>query len=445
MFHKILIANRGEIALRIIRSCREMGIRTVIAHSKADADSLPVRTADESICVGPNDARSSYLNMPSIISAAVVTDSEAIHPGYGFLAENPAFAEICRSCGINFIGPSPEAIRLMGDKAQARVIAKQAGVPVVPGSEHPLKDEAEALEVADAAGYPVMFKASAGGGGRGMRIVRSHEEAAQAFAACQAEAGAAFGSSEIYCEKYVERARHVEVQVLGDRNGMRVHLGERDCSVQRRHQKLIEESPAPSLAAETRAGLHKAGLQAAAAVNYFSTGTVEFLVDSEGRFYFIEMNTRIQVEHPVTEMITGIDLIREQIRIAAGEPLGYRQDAVRFDGHAIECRVNAEDPETFTPSAGRVTAWVPPGGYGVRVDSHLMAPYAVPPFYDSLLGKIIVHGRDRAEAVARMRRALAETVVEGVKTTIPFHLRLLSHPAFLAGKFTSADSTRLSG
>jgi len=445
MFHKILIANRGEIALRIIRTCREMGIRTVIAHSKADAESLPVRTADESICVGPNDARSSYLNMPSIISAAVVTDSEAIHPGYGFLAENPAFAEICRSCGLTFIGPSPEAIRLMGDKAQARVIAKQAGVPVVPGSEHPLKDETEALEIADAAGYPVMFKASAGGGGRGMRIVRSREEAPQAFAACQAEAGAAFGSSEIYCEKYVERARHVEVQVLGDRNGMRVHLGERDCSVQRRHQKLIEESPAPSLSAETRTGLHKAGLLAAAAVNYSSTGTVEFLVDPEGRFYFIEMNTRIQVEHPVTEMITGIDLIREQIRIAAGEPLGYRQDAVRFDGHAIECRVNAEDPETFTPSAGRVTGWLPPGGYGVRVDSHLMAPYAVPPFYDSLLGKIIVHGRDREEAVARMRRALAETVVEGVKTTIPFHLRLLTHPAFLAGEFTSADSTRLAG
>jgi acetyl-CoA carboxylase biotin carboxylase subunit len=445
MFHKILIANRGEIALRIIRTCREMGIRTVIAHSKADAESLPVRMADESICVGPNDARSSYLNMPSIISAAVVTDSEAIHPGYGFLAENPAFAEICRSCGLNFIGPSPEAIRLMGDKAQARVIAKQAGVPVVPGSEHPLKDEAEALEVAEAAGYPVMFKASAGGGGRGMRIVRSRDEAAPAFAACQAEAGAAFGSSEIYCEKYVERARHVEVQVLGDRNGMRVHLGERDCSVQRRHQKLIEESPAPSLTAETRAGLHKAGLLAAAAVNYFSAGTVEFLVDSEGHFYFIEMNTRIQVEHPVTEMITGIDLIREQIRIAAGEALGYRQEAIRFEGHAIECRVNAEDPETFTPSAGRVTAWVPPGGYGVRVDSHLMAPYAVPPFYDSLLGKIIVHGRNRDEAIARMRRALAETVVEGVKTTIPFHLRLLTHPAFLEGRFTSADTTRLAG
>jgi acetyl-CoA carboxylase, biotin carboxylase subunit len=443
MFHKILIANRGEIALRIIRTCREMGIRTVIAHSKADADSLPVRLADESICVGPNDARSSYLNMPSIISAAVVTDSEAIHPGYGFLAENPAFAEICRSCGLNFIGPSPEAIRLMGDKAQARVIAKQAGVPVVPGSEHPLKDDAEALEMAEAAGYPVMFKASAGGGGRGMRIVRSREEAAQAFAACQAEAGAAFGSSEIYCEKFVERARHVEVQVLGDRNGMRVHLGERDCSVQRRHQKLIEESPAPTLPAETRAGLHKAGLLAAAAVNYFSAGTVEFLVDGEGRFYFIEMNTRIQVEHPVTELITGIDLIREQIRIAAGEPLGYRQDAVRFDGHAIECRINAEDPETFTPSAGRVTAWVPPGGYGVRVDSHLMAPYAVPPFYDSLLAKIIVHGRDRDEAIARMRRALTETVLEGVKSTIPFHLRLLTLPAFVEGRFTSADSTRL--
>jgi acetyl-CoA carboxylase, biotin carboxylase subunit len=443
MFHKILIANRGEIALRIIRTCREMGIRTVIAHSKADADSLPVRLADESICVGPNDARSSYLNMPSIISAAVVTDSEAIHPGYGFLAENAAFAEICRSCGLNFIGPSPEAIRLMGDKAQARVIAKQAGVPVVPGSEHPLKDDAEALEMAEAAGYPVMFKASAGGGGRGMRIVRSRDEAAQAFAACQAEAGAAFGSSEIYCEKFVERARHVEVQVLGDRNGMRVHLGERDCSVQRRHQKLIEESPAPTLPAETRAGLHKAGLLAAAAVNYFSAGTVEFLVDADGRFYFIEMNTRIQVEHPVTELITGIDLIREQIRIAAGEPLGYRQDAIRFDGHAIECRINAEDPETFTPSAGRVTAWVPPGGYGVRVDSHLMAPYAVPPFYDSLLAKIIVHGRDRDEAIARMRRALTETVLEGVKSTIPFHLRLLTLPAFVEGRFTSADSTRL--
>jgi len=444
MFHKILIANRGEIALRIIRTCREMGIRTVIAHSTADAQSLPVRVADESICVGPEDARASYLNLASIISAAVVTDSEAIHPGYGFLAENAAFADICRACGLTFIGPSPEAIRLMGDKAQARVIARQAGVPVVAGSELPLKDEGEAIDVADATGYPVIFKAAAGGGGRGMRIVRSRAEVAPAFAACQAEAGAAFGSSEIYCEKYIEAARHVEVQVLGDKNGIRVHLGERDCSVQRRHQKLIEESPAPSLPPETRAGLHKAALVAAAAVNYMSAGTVEFLVDAQtGHFYFIEMNTRIQVEHPVTEMVTGIDLVREQIRIAAGEPLGYRQDDVRRHGHALECRVNAEDPETFAPSAGRVTAWIPPGGFGVRVDSHLMAPYVVPAFYDSLLAKIIVHGSDRATAIDRMRRALVETLVEGVKTTIPFHLRVLADPAFVEGRFTSVDGARL--
>ncbi len=445
MFHKILIANRGEIALRIMRTCREMGIRAVLAHSTADAQSLPVRLADETICIGPDAARASYLNMAAVISAAVVTDSEAIHPGYGFLAENPTFADICRASGLTFIGPSPEAIRLMGDKAQARVIARQAGVPVVPGSELPLKGDAEALDVAEEAGYPVILKAAAGGGGRGMRVVRDRAGLAQAFAACQAEAGAAFGSSEIYCEKFIEQARHVEVQVLGDRNGMRVHLGERDCSVQRRHQKLLEESPAPALPADTRAALHRAALMAAAAVNYVSAGTVEFLVGAEGDYFFIEMNTRIQVEHPVTETITGLDLIREQIRIAAGEPLGFRQDAVRFEGHAIECRLNAEDPETFSPSAGRVTAWVPPGGLGVRVDSHLMAPYAVPPFYDSLLGKIIVRGRDRGEAIDRMRRALAETVIEGVKTTIPFHLKILNDPAFVEGRFTSADGARLSG
>ncbi len=445
MFGKILIANRGEIALRIIRTCRELGVKTVIAHSKADAQSLPVRMADQSICVGPDDARSSYLNIPGIISAAVVTDSEAIHPGYGFLAENPAFADICRACGITFIGPTPEAIRLMGDKAQARVLAKEAGVPVVPGSEAPIKSEDEAVEVADAAGYPVIFKAAAGGGGRGMRIVRERAEVAGSFAACQAEAAAAFASSEIYCEKYVEQARHVEVQVLGDRSGMRVHLGERDCSVQRRHQKLIEESPAPALSAATRSGLYRAALNAAAAVNYISAGTVEFLVGPDGRFYFIEMNTRIQVEHPVTEMVTGIDLIREQLRIASGEALGYRQDAIRFDGHAIECRVNAEDPVTFAPSAGRVTAWLPPGGFNVRVDSHLMAPYAVPPFYDSLLAKIIVRGAERAEAIDRMRRALGETVIEGVKTTIPFLLKVLNDPAFVEGRFTSADGVRLHG
>jgi acetyl-CoA carboxylase biotin carboxylase subunit len=316
-------------------------------------------------------------------------------------------------------------------------------VPVVPGSESPLQNADQALEIAESIGYPILFKAAAGGGGRGMRIVRERETAAQALAQCQSEAGAAFGSSEVYCEKYIEEARHVEVQILGDQHGIRVHLGERDCTVQRRHQKLIEESPAPRLNADTRAGLHRAALQAAAAVNYVNAGTVEFLVDPDGNFYFIEMNTRIQVEHPVTEMITGIDLVREQIRLASGEPLGYQQDAIRFDGHAIECRVNAEDPETFAPSAGRVTAWIPPGGFGVRVDSHLMAPYSVPPFYDSLLAKIIAHGRDRAVAIERLRRALGETTVEGIKISIPFQLKVLSDPAFLEGRFTSADSRRL--
>ncbi len=435
MFHKILIANRGEIALRIVRSCREMGIRTVVAHSIADAQSLPVRLADESICIGPADARGSYLNIPGIISAADVTDSEAIHPGYGFLAENPAFADICQACGVTFIGPSAGAIRLMGDKAQARQAAKKAGAPIVPGSDGPVKDLDEARAIADEVGYPIILKASAGGGGRGMRIVRDAESLATAFQTCQAEAGAAFGSSEIYCEKFAAGARHVEVQVLGDRNGTRLHLGERDCSVQRRHQKLLEESPAPALRPETRSKLFSAALAVADAAAYESAGTVEFLVDEAGNFYFIEMNTRIQVEHPVTEMVTGIDIVREQIRIAAGQPLGYTQKAIRTAGHAIECRINAEDPETFMPNPGRVTAWVPPGGFGVRVDSHLMAPYTVPPFYDSLLAKIIVHGADRAEALGRMRRALLETVIEGVKTTIPFHLKLFSDPAFLRSDF----------
>ncbi len=436
MFHKILIANRGEIALRILRACREMGIRAVIAHSTADAASLPVRLADESICIGPAESRQSYLNIPSIISAAAVTDSEAIHPGYGLLSENAAFAEICRACGITFIGPSPEAIRIMGDKAQARETARQAGVPVVTGSDGVLRGLDEAQRVADSIGYPVMIKAAAGGGGRGMRIVREREALARAWATCQSEATTAFASGELYLEKFVDEARHVEVQVLGDRNGIRVHLGERDCSVQRRHQKLVEESPAPTISAETRAGLCKAALAVAHAVNYVSAGTVEFLVDRAGRYYFIEMNTRIQVEHPVTEMVTGVDLVREQIRLAAGESLGYAQSAVQMSGHAIECRVNAEDPETFVPSPGRITAWVPPGGPKVRVESHMMAGYTVPPHYDSLIAKIIVHGRDRAEAIARMHRALAETIVEGVKTTIPYHLRLLSDPAFLSGEFT---------
>ena len=434
MFHKILIANRGEIALRILRTCREMGIRTVVAHSQADAGSRPVQLADESICIGPAETRQSYLNIPSIISAASITDSEAIHPGYGLLSENAAFAEICRACGITFIGPAPEAIRLMGDKAQARSMAKQAGAPVVPGSEGPLEGVDEAQALADTIGYPVVVKAAAGGGGRGMRIVRARDMLAQAFATCQAEAAQAFGSSELYLEKFVEEARHVEVQVLGDRNGIRVHLGERDCSVQRRHQKLLEESPASAISEETRAGLYKAALAVANSVNYVSTGTVEFLVAHDGSFYFIEMNTRIQVEHPVTEMVTGIDLVREQIRIASGEPLGYRQRAITVRGHAIECRINAEDPEHFVPSPGTVTAWLPPGGYGVRVDSHLMPGAVVPPYYDSLIAKIIVHGRDRAEAIARMQRALAETHVEGVKTTIPYHQKLLADPAFLSGE-----------
>jgi acetyl-CoA carboxylase biotin carboxylase subunit len=436
MFHKILIANRGEIALRILRTCREMGIRSVVAHSTADAGSLPARLADESICIGPPESRQSYLNIPSIISAAAITDSEAIHPGYGLLAENAAFADICRTCGIVFIGPSPEAIRLMGDKAQAREMARLAGAPVVPGSEGSLRSLDEAQALAEEMGYPVMLKAAAGGGGRGMRIVREREALARAFATCQSEAGAAFGSSELYLEKFVDEARHVEVQLLGDRSGIRVHLGDRDCSVQRRHQKLLEEGLAPAISAATRAGLYKAALAVANAVNYVSAGTVEFLVDRAGGFYFIEMNTRIQVEHPVTEMLTGIDLVREQIRIAAGEPLGYKQSAVRFTGHAIECRVNAEDPEHFVPSPGRLTAWVPPGGPSVRVDSHMMAGYTIPPHYDSLIAKIIVHGRDRAEAIARMQRALAETIVEGVKTTIPYHAKMLADPAFLSGEFT---------
>ena len=436
MFHKILIANRGEIALRVLRTCREMGIRTVVAHSQADAGSRPVLMADESICIGPAEARQSYLNIPSIISAASITDSEAIHPGYGLLSENAAFAEICRACGITFIGPAPEAIRLMGDKAQARSMAKQAGAPVVPGSEGPLEGVDEAQALADTIGYPVVVKAAAGGGGRGMRIVRARDMLAQAFATCQAEAAQAFGSSELYLEKFIEEARHVEVQVLGDRNGIRVHLGERDCSVQRRHQKLLEESPASAISEETRAGLYKAALTVANSVNYVSAGTVEFLVARDRTFYFIEMNTRIQVEHPITEMVTGIDLVREQIRVASGEPLGYKQAAITLRGHAIECRINAEDPEHFVPSPGTVTAWLPPGGYGVRVDSHLMPGAIVPPYYDSLIAKIIVHGRDRAEAIGRMQRALAETVVEGVKTTIPYHQKLLADPAFLSGEHT---------
>jgi acetyl-CoA carboxylase biotin carboxylase subunit len=402
----------------------------VLVHSTADTVSLPVRVADESVCIGPADIRGSYLNIPGIISAAEVTGSEAVHPGYGFLAENAAFADICQACGLVFVGPSARAIRMMGDKAQARRLARDAGAPILPGSDGPVASPEEARAVADRIGYPVLLKAAAGGGGRGMRVARDPDGLDPAYHAAQSEAAAAFGSPEVYCEKFVFDARHIEVQVLGDRHGALVQLGERDCSVQRRHQKLLEESPAPALKPETRRGLAAAALAVAAAVSYETAGTVEFLVDDAERYYFIEMNTRIQVEHPVTEMITGVDIVREQIRIAAGEPLGYRQKDLEVHGHAIECRINAEDPETFVPSTGRVTAWVAPGGFGVRVDSHLTVPYQVPPFYDSLLAKIVVHGRDRTEAIERMRRALLETVIEGVKTTIPFHLKLLGDPVF---------------
>ena len=437
MFTKILIANRGEIALRILRTCREMGIRSVVAHSTADAGSLPVRLADESICIGPEDSAQSYLNIPRLIAAAEVTDAEAIHPGYGFLAENATFAEICRACNIRFIGPSPEVIRLLGDKVSARELARKADVPLLAGSDAAVRDETDAGVVAEALGYPVLLKASLGGGGRGIRIVWEAESLAAAVRTCQSEAAAAFGSSEIYLEKYVEDARHVEVQVLADGRGHTIHLGERDCSIQRRHQKLLEESPCPVMTPAVRGELTGAALRLCRAAGFESAGTVEFLLDRSGRFYFLEVNTRIQVEHPVTEMVTGVDLVRAQILIAAGEPLGVRQEDVRFQGHAIECRVTAEDPVTFTPSPGRVTAYIAPGGPGVRVDSHCFAGYTVPPHYDSLVAKVIAHGADRAEALARMRRAVAEFVVEGIRTSLPLHARLLADPRFAAGDYST--------
>src|SRR5215468_97596 len=437
MFGKILIANRGEIALRILRTCRELGIRSVVAHSTADTGSLPVRLADETICIGPDDARSSYLNIPAIVSAAAITDAEAIHPGYGFLAENATFAEICRACSIRFIGPSPEVIRLLGDKVRARELARKADVPLLPGSDGAVRDETEAQTVAESLGYPVLLKASLGGGGRGIRIVWDAETLAAAVRTCQSEAAAAFGSSEIYLEKYVEGARHVEVQILADGRGDIIHLGERDCSVQRRHQKLLEESPCPVMTPAVRRELTGAALRLCRAAGYESAGTVEFLLDARGRFYFLEVNTRIQVEHPVTEMITGIDLVRAQIQIAGGEALGLRQQDVSFRGHAIECRVTAEDPVSFAPSPGRVTAYAAPGGPGVRVDSHCFAGYTVPPYYDSLVAKVISHGADRGEALARMRRGVAEFLVEGIKTSLPLHARLLADPRFTAGDYST--------
>ena len=443
MFKKVLIANRGEIALRIICACKELGVKTVAVYSEADRNSLHVRFADEAICIGPPRSAESYLNIPAVISAAEIANVDAIHPGYGLLSENANFAEVCETSHIKFIGPRPEVTRLMGEKEKARQAMKAANVPILPGSDGVVASEEEAIEWARKVGFPVILKAKAGGGGRGMRIVRSEQELPALYAQANSEAAAAFGNGELYMEKFIERPRHIEFQILADEHGNVVSLGERECSIQRRHQKLLEESPSVKMTPELRKQLGDKLCDSLKKIGYWNAGTIEFLMDEDGSIYFIEMNTRIQVEHPVTEMVTGIDLVREQIRIAAGEPLGYRQDDVRLRGHALECRVNAEDPATFAPSAGRVTAWIPPGGFGVRVDSHMMAPYVVPPFYDSLLAKIIVHGHDRGEAIDRMRRALTETVVEGVKTTVPFHLKVLSDSAFVEGRFTSIDGARL--
>jgi acetyl-CoA carboxylase biotin carboxylase subunit len=434
MLKKILIANRGEIALRIIRAARELDIETVAVYSEADRDSLHVRLADEAVCIGPAPSKQSYLNIPRIISAAEVTAADSIHPGYGFLSENAHFAEICESCHIRFIGPTSEMIRLMGDKAQARRTMKEAGVPVTPGSEGVITSEEEAVSTAEALRYPVIIKAAGGGGGKGMRIATDDTSLRNGFRLAQAEAEANFGNGELYLERYLERPRHIEFQVLGDQHGNLVHLGERECSIQRRHQKLIEEAPSAALTPERRLEMGAAAVTGARAIGYQGTGTIEFLLAPSGEFYFMEMNTRIQVEHPVTETVTNLDLIKAQILVAAGEPLPFRQDEVRLEGHAIECRINAERPEQdFQPSPGKVVYFHGPGGPGVRVDSHLYTGYTVPPHYDSLVAKIITWGRDRNESIGRMRRALTETVIDGIETTIGFHLRVLSDEAFLRG------------
>ncbi len=433
MFEKVLIANRGEIALRVIRACRELGVRTVAIYSEADRDSLHVRFADEEVCVGPPPSRESYLNIPRIIAAAEITGAEAIHPGYGFLAENAEFAEVCERSGFVFVGPEAEQIRKMGNKAEARRTMDDAGVPVVPGTEGKVDELEEAREAAEEIGFPLMIKAASGGGGKGMRIAESAEEFDRAFSMARSEADAAFDDPSVYLERFVEDPRHVEIQVLADNHGNVTHLGERDCSVQRRHQKLIEEAPSPLLDPETRRAMGDAAVRGAEAIGYRNAGTVEFLVGAEGNFYFMEMNTRIQVEHPVTEWVTGVDLVREQIRMAAGEELPL-DGPPEMEGHAVECRINAEDPEKdFRPGPGEITAYHAPGGLGVRVDSHVYAGYHIPPHYDSLLGKLIVHGRDREEALTRAWLTLDEFVVEGVPTTIPFLKRVLRHPEFEAG------------
>ncbi len=437
MFRKILIANRGEIALRIIRACREMGILTVAVYSEADRDSLHVHYADEALCIGPAQGSESYLNVARIISAAEVTDADAIHPGYGFLAENADFAETCEECNITFIGPSPMAIRLMGDKNTAKDTARKAGCPTVPGSDGTIDDPEEALAVAEKIGFPVMIKAAAGGGGRGMRLAIDRESFIPAFNTARAEAKAAFSNPAVYIERCLMQPKHVEVQILADSQGNVVHLGERDCSVQRRHQKLVEEAPCPVIDETMRRAMGEAAIACARAVDYCGAGTVEFLLDEDRKsFYFMEMNTRIQVEHPVTEFVTGVDLIREMISVAAGLPISFSQDEIRMTGHAIECRINAEDPDrNFMPCPGRLEDYVPPGGPGVRIDSACYAGYSIPPFYDSMVAKLIVHDKTRPMAIARMKRALDEFVIEGIKTTAPFHKRVMNSPLFIGGNF----------
>jgi len=434
MFKKVLIANRGEIALRVIRACRELDVATVAVFSEADRDSLHVRLADESVCIGPPAPAQSYNYIARVISAAEVTGADAIHPGYGFLSENAHFAEVCESCGFTFIGPTPEMIRRMGDKAEAKRTMKAAGLPLVPGSAGVLADVEEAASLAKEIGYPVIIKASAGGGGRGMRIASDERQLRTGFGIAQAEAGAAFNNDAVYLEKYITRPRHIEFQLFGDGRGGVVHLGERECSVQRNHQKLIEEAPSSFLTPEQRREIGALAARGAASIGYRNAGTMEFLFDADGSFYFMEMNTRIQVEHPVTEEVTGVDLVKEQILVAAGEPMSFRQDDLVWSGHAIECRINAEDfTHGFRPSPGRVTYWYKPGGPGLRVDSHVYGGYTIPPYYDSMIGKLIAFGKDRAEAIRRMEIALEEMIVDGIQTTIPFHLLALRHPRFRAG------------
>jgi acetyl-CoA carboxylase biotin carboxylase subunit len=444
MFKKVLIANRGEIALRVIRACRELGVETVAVYSEADRESLHVRFADDDVCIGPPPSRLSYLKIPGLIAAAEITGADAIHPGYGFLAESAEFAEACRNSKITFIGPTPEQIQLMGDKAAARKLAQDLKIPVVPGSPGPVSDPEEAVALAREIGFPVIIKAAAGGGGKGMRVAADADSFAQAFQLARNEALAAFGNADVYLEKYLERPRHIEIQIMGDQHGKVMHLCERDCSVQRRHQKLIEESPSPALDQAHRDSVGAAAVRAASHIAYVGAGTIEFLLDGDGCFYFMEMNTRIQVEHPVTEMVTSFDLVKEQIRVAAGEPLSLSFRGNRLRGHAIECRVNAEDPARgFQPCPGTITAYHPPGGPGVRVDTHIYDGYTVPPYYDSLLAKVIVHGNSRAEALARMSQALDGFIVEGVTTTIPFLKRVIHHPDFQAGRVDTKFLTRV--